>query len=137
MMTDGNEQGEQEEEPCAYLIEGTDRYEWTEKADKLWRAGNLAVTFDGSTSVPVVTVSGECPRCGHPFSSEQILRAIVSEREQRHLSSYYEVLTRPVPAPRRVRLTVSCRCSEYHAGRPATKPDGCGANFSLLAKAPG
>ncbi|MGI5191689.1 hypothetical protein ACQEVI_26355 [Promicromonospora sp. CA-289599] len=102
---------------------------WTDNAYDLIEAQKLVVTFTGTQEVPVVQVSGLCPRCGDPFTADQVLAAALANGDV--LGDQGTDRDMHPDAGSWRRIVVSCECTEPHDGRPAERPHGCGITYVI------
>lgn len=110
--------------------EAPNAYKWTSEAFDLLIAGKLEAQVTVRAGVAQAVASGECPRCHDQFTDRQVLDAVVGE-------SIRTLGTEEMASTGYLGLTVSCKCTEPHHGRPAGVTEGCGINFRIEVRAPG
>lgn len=113
----------------AYQADAPNAYRWTETAYDLLLAGKLSASVTRAGAISTATVSGQCPYCTDDVKFSEVLDAVTGESMTtlgwRRLEGAEADDDGYVP------LTVSCRCTEPHAGRPADVNCGCGVNFRV------
>jgi hypothetical protein len=105
-------------------------YEWTERAFDLLQSGDLAASIETKAGIHTALVTGQCPRCRHAMTFQLVLDTVTGE-------SLGTLSVRKTTYARQeyVALTVSCQCTEPHAGRPGNIDHGCGINFRIDMRA--
>jgi hypothetical protein len=77
--------------------------------------GSLRAAIVAASGDLAVTVSGECPRCGHEVESSTAVTDVeASQLRDDHVS-----------------VLMHCRCRHPHDGRPSGTNSGCGLSFSV------
>lgn len=112
----------------AYERDAPNAYQWTEVAYDYLLDGKLTAAITSAGGISTATVTGTCPRCADNVNFSEVLDAVTGESMR--------TLGRRDAQPARdddgyVPLTVSCSCTEQHAGRPADIRYGCGINFRI------
>jgi len=107
-----------------YQIEAPNAYGWTERAYDLLQEGKLGVTIATTSGVRTAIVGGACPNCQDEVNFRQVLDTVTGDSLST-LGRYH----RGTEHDRYLTLTVSCRCTERHEGRPDAVAHGCGINF--------
>jgi hypothetical protein len=102
-------------------------YKWTEAAYDLLRDGKLTVSIRSPGEVSTAIVSGECPYCRDDVNFSEVLDAVTGES----LGTLGWWKAHTALPDDYIPLTVSCSCTEPHAGRPADINYGCGINFLI------
>jgi hypothetical protein len=111
-----------------YQTDAPNAYKWTEKAYDLLQGGELTASIKSAGEISTATVSGECPYCQDNVNFSEVLDAVAGES----LGTLgWQRKQAAQPDDGYVSLTVSCSCTELHAGRPADINHGCGINFRI------
>jgi hypothetical protein len=112
-----------------YETDAPNAYKWTEKAYDLLEKGDLTASVKSASGISTATVAGDCPYCGDNVNFSEVLDAVTGESiatlGRQDSQSALPDDEGYVP------LTVSCSCTEPHAGRPADINHGCGINFRI------
>jgi hypothetical protein len=112
----------------AYERDAPNAYKWTEVAYDYLLDGKLTASIRSAGGISTATVTGACPYCTDDVNFSEVLDAVTGE-SVRTLGAGQAL---PAPADDEyVPLTVSCACTEPHAGRPADVHYGCGINFRV------
>jgi hypothetical protein len=112
----------------AYETDAPNAYKWTEIAYDYLLDGKLAADVRSAGGISTATVTGECPYCRDNVNFSEVLDAVSGES----LETLGFRRAQPAPADDGyVSLTVSCRCTGQHTGRPAQVNHGCGINFRV------
>ncbi len=111
-----------------YEADAPNAYRWTEVAYDYLLDGKLSAAIRSLGGISTATVTGACPYCGDDVNFSEVLDAVTGESMR--------TLGRRGTGPGQddggyVSLTVSCRCTRWHPGRPAGVSQGCGINFQV------
>lgn len=112
-------------DPLSYETSAPNAYTWTAIAFDLLTGDKLSASVKKAGGIQTAVVHGGCPRCGHEFNFSQVLDAVSGESFRTPGKRTFERTADFIP------LTVSCRCTEPHPGRPAEFDHGCGINFRV------
>lgn len=112
----------------AYETDAPNAYKWTEAAYDYLLDGKLTASIRSAGGISTATVTGTCPNCGDNVNFSEVLDAVTGES----MGTLGRRGTQPAQADDGyVPLTVSCSCTEQHAGRPTDINHGCGINFRV------
>jgi hypothetical protein len=111
-----------------YETDAPNAYRWTETAYDLLEGGKLTASIRSAGGISTATVSGECPYCRDNVNFSEVLDAVTGESTG---TLGWQRAQPSQPDDSYVPLTVSCSCTELHAGRPADINYGCGINFRI------
>lgn len=124
----GSPAGPADSQGVPYETDAPNAYKWTEAAYDLLQEGKLAASIRSAAGISTATVAGECPHCRDNVNFSEVLDAVAGESLG---TLSWERLQPVAPDDGYVSLTVSCSCTEQHAGRPADINYGCGINFRI------
>jgi len=112
----------------AYQADAPNAYEWTEVAYDYLLDGKLTAGIRSAGGISTARVSGTCPYCKDDVNFSEVLDAVTGES----MGTLSRRAAQPAQADDGyVPLTVSCRCTGQHPGRPAGVSYGCGVNFRV------
>ena len=111
-----------------YQTDAPNAYRWTEVAYDYLVNGELTASIRSASGISTATVTGTCPYCRDDVKFSQVLDVVTGEA----MTTLGWRRAEPVQADDDyVPLTVSCACTEPHAGRPEGVKYGCGISFRV------